>query len=66
MTISTHVLGVAEALRVAAALGRLPTAVFVGISIADVRAGRPPSAAVAGAIPALVDLVQREVERLLA
>lgn len=63
-SLSSHGLGLAEAMGLAAALGRSPRIVFVGVEADDVTAGRPPTPAVAGALPRLVDLVMDEVAQL--
>lgn len=63
-SLSSHGLGLAEAMGLAAALGRPPRIVFVGVEAGDVTAGRPLSPAVAGALPRLVDLVMDEVAHL--
>jgi len=63
--LSSHGLGLAEAVGLAAALGRAPRIVFVGVEVADVTAGRPPSPPVAEALPRLVDRLVAEVAQLL-
>ena len=60
-SLSSHGLGLAEALGLAAALGRMPRVVFIGVEAADVTVGRPLSPPVASALPTLVDLVVAEV-----
>jgi hydrogenase maturation protease len=63
-SLSSHGLGLAEALGLAAALGRLPRVVFIGAEAADVTAGRPLSPMVAAAMPRLVERVLAEVAEL--
>lgn len=64
MTVATHGLGVVEAVRLAAALDRLPrTLVVLGVEAADVGVGPGLSPQVATAIPALVDAVLAELGR---
>ncbi|HEX9122324.1 MAG TPA: hypothetical protein VF984_03045, partial [Actinomycetota bacterium] len=63
-SLSSHGLGLAEAVGLAAALGGMPRVVFLGIEVADVTAGGPLSDVVAKAIPELVDRVVREVTSL--
>ena len=56
MSVATHGLGVVEAVRLAAALDRLPRALVVlGVEAADVGVGPGLSPQVAAAIPALVE-----------
>lgn len=58
----THAFGLADAVRLARALGRLPRRVtLVGVEIADVTAGETLSPAVARAVPEAVDRVRRLV-----
>jgi hydrogenase maturation protease len=64
-SLSSHGLGLAEAIGLASVLGRAPRLVFVGIETGDTTAGRPLSAAVAGALPQLQALAAVEVSRLL-
>ncbi|MGE5225599.1 MAG: hydrogenase maturation protease [Planctomycetaceae bacterium] len=52
-SLSSHGLGVAEAVALAAALGRAPRVVVHGVEAADVGVGSPPSAPVAAALPRL-------------
>lgn len=59
-SLSSHGLGLAEAVGLAAALGPVPRVVFLGVEVGDVRAGRGLSAAVAAALPALVEAIVRE------
>jgi hydrogenase maturation protease len=60
-SVSTHGLGVADAIGLAAVLGRLPRTVFLGIEVADVRPGAMLSLEVVGGLPALVDMIEAEV-----
>ena len=59
-SLSSHGLGLAEAVGLAAALGPVPNVVFLGVEVGDVRAGRGLSPAVEAALPALVDAIVRE------
>jgi hydrogenase maturation protease len=59
-SLSSHGLGLAEAVGLAAALGPVPNVVFLGVEVGDVRAGRVLSPAVEAALPALVDAIVRE------
>jgi hydrogenase maturation protease len=62
--LSSHGLGVAEVLRLARALGRLPARLeLVGIEAGEARSGEP-SAAVRGAIPRACGLVRDLIEEL--
>lgn len=63
-SLSTHGLGVAEAVGLAAALDEAPRVVFLGVEIAEVTAGSPLSGPVAGALSDLIDAVVREARRL--
>jgi len=61
-SVATHGLGVVEAVRLAAALDRLPRALVVlGVEAADVGVGPGLSPQVAAAIPALVGAVLAEL-----
>jgi len=60
-SVSTHGIGVADAIGLGAVLGRLPPTVFLGIEVADVRPGAMLSLEVAGGLPALVDMIEAEV-----
>ena len=63
MSVATHGLGVVEAVRLAAALDRLPRALVVlGVEAADIGVGPGLSPQVAAAIPALVRAVLVELE----
>jgi hydrogenase maturation protease len=60
--VATHGLGVLEAVRLAAAVDRLPGAlVLLGVEAADVSLGHGLSPQVTAAIPALVDAIVDEV-----
>ncbi|MGZ4154557.1 MAG: hydrogenase maturation protease [Actinomycetota bacterium] len=59
-SLSSHGLGLAEAVGLAAALGPVPRVVFLGVEVGDVRVGRGLSPAVDAALPALVDAIVRE------
>ena len=59
-SLSSHGLGLAEAVSLAAALGPVPRVVFLGVEVGDVRAGRGLSSAVDAALPSLVDAIVRE------
>ncbi len=59
-SLSSHGLGLAEAIGLAAALGGGPRVVFLGVEVGDVRAGRGLSPAVEGALAGLVDAIVDE------
>ncbi len=59
-SLSSHGLGLAEAVGLAAALGPVPRVVFLGVEVGDVRMGRDLSPAVDAALPALVEAIVRE------
>jgi hydrogenase maturation protease len=59
-SLSSHGLGLAEAVGLAAVLGPAPRVVFLGVEVGDVRAGRGLSPAVDAALPALVEAIVRE------
>lgn len=65
-SLSSHGLGVGEAIGLAGALGRAPRVVVHGVEAGDVTIGSPLSAAVQGAVPQVVSAVLAEVERLTA
>ncbi len=65
-SVSTHGLGVGEAIALAGALGRLPRTVFLGLQVTSVAPGGLLSIQVADAMPAFVDALEREVRSLLA
>lgn len=64
--LSSHGLGLSEAVGLAGALGPLPRVVFVGVEAADLEAGHGLSSAVATTFPALVAAVIAEAEALEA
>jgi len=64
--LSSHGIGLAATLALAATLGRLPPTVFFGLQVGVVDPGSPLSAAVSKAMPGFVELVGSEVRRLLA
>lgn len=59
-SLSSHGLGLAEAVGLAAAMSPLPRVVFLGVEAADLTAGADLSAAVRAVLPALVDAVVEE------
>jgi len=62
---STHAIGVAEAIELARALGRLPArAIVYGVEAARFETGRGLSEAVAGALPGLAERVLAEAGAL--
>ncbi len=63
-SLSSHGLGLAEAIGIAAALERAPRVVFLGVEALDATAGHPLSPAVAAAVPELVEQVVREATLL--
>ena len=63
-SLSSHGFGVGEAVGLAAALGRSPRVVFLGIEVFEVEAGQPFSAAVSAAFPELVRRIISETEIL--
>ncbi|MGZ4132533.1 MAG: hydrogenase maturation protease [Actinomycetota bacterium] len=60
-SLSSHGLGVAEAVGLAAALGAAPRVVFHGVEAGDVTAGAPPSASVLAALAGLEAAVLGDV-----
>jgi hydrogenase maturation protease len=64
-SLSTHGLGVAEAVGIARALGARPRVVFLGVEIGDASDGSRLSPAVAAAIPRLAATVETEVRTLV-
>jgi hydrogenase maturation protease len=63
-SLSSHGLGLSEAVGLAGALGPLPRVVFVGVEAADMQAGHGLSPAVVAAFPALVGAVIAEAAEL--
>jgi hydrogenase maturation protease len=63
-SLSSHGLGVAEVVGLAAALGRAPRTVWLGVEAADVAVGHGLSAPVAGALPHLVERLVAETAAL--
>ena len=60
-SLSSHGLGLAEAIGLAAALGHAPRVIFHGIEAAGVEMGSPISDAVTAAIPALLEAILADV-----
>jgi hydrogenase maturation protease len=65
-SLSSHGLGVAEAVALAAALGTAPRVVVLGVEAGSAGAGEPFSAAVVGALPQLRALLIAEAVSLRA
>ena len=65
-SVSTHGLGVGEAIALAGVLDRLPRTVFLGLQVASIAPGDLLSTDVAAAMPAFVDTLEHEVQSLLA
>lgn len=63
-SLSSHGLGLAEAVGLAAALGPTPRVVLLGVEIEDVTSGGGLSPAVAGALPALSAAIVSEARSL--
>jgi hydrogenase maturation protease len=63
--LSSHGFGLSETVGLAAALGKAPPLVFLGVEVAHVAAGQPLSAAVAGVIPELVRRIVEETQAFL-
>jgi hydrogenase maturation protease len=63
-SLSSHGIGVAEALAVAAAVGPLPRLVFFGLEAETAQAGAALSAQVSSALPGLIAAIGEEVRRL--
>lgn len=63
-SLSSHGLGLAEAVGLAAVVGSSPRVVFLGVEVAEVAAGGGLSPAVARALPELSALVVREARAL--
>jgi len=64
-TVSSHGLGVAETVGLAAALGKVSRLVFLGVEAGDVTAGHGLSGPVADAMPGLIRRIEHEVHLLL-
>ncbi len=61
-SLSSHGIGLAEAVGLAVALGPVPRVVFLGVEAEDVTAGAPLSAQVEAALATLVDAVVTEAQ----
>jgi hydrogenase maturation protease len=61
-SLSSHGLGLAEAVGLAAILGPIPRVVFLGVEVAEVAAGAPLSAPVDVALAPLVDAIVAEAQ----
>jgi hydrogenase maturation protease len=64
-SLSSHGLGLAEAIGLAGAMGAVPRVVFFGLEAGDVAAGAPLSPSVSAALPALVERVVAETQELI-
>ena len=60
-SLSSHGLGIAETIGLAAAMGSAPRIVFHGVEVGSVTAGSGLSAAVAAVVPALTQAVLADV-----
>jgi hydrogenase maturation protease len=60
-SLSSHGLGLAEAIGLAAALGHAPRVIFHGVEAAGVEMGSPVSDAVTAAMPALLEAILADV-----
>ena len=60
-SLSSHGLGLAEAVGLAAALGHAPRVIFHGVEAAGVEMGSPVSDAVTAAMPALLEAILADV-----
>lgn len=60
-SLSSHGLGIAETIGLAAAMGSVPLIVFHGVEVGSVTAGSGLSAAVAAVVPALTQAVVADV-----
>jgi hydrogenase maturation protease len=60
-SLSSHGLGLAEAVGLAAALGHAPRVIFHGVEVAGVTMGSPVSDPVASALPALLEAILADV-----
>ena len=65
-SLSSHGFGIAEAVGLAAAIGRAPSVVFHGVEIADATAGAGLSRPVERSLPELMDAVVADVDRAAA
>jgi len=65
-SLSSHGFGLAEAVGLAAALGGAPRILFLGVEVSDVAIGHPLSAAVAGALPRLVEIIRAETRAFVS
>jgi len=65
-SLSSHGLGVGEAIGLAGALGRVPKVVVHGVEAGDVTIGAPLSAAAQGVVPQVVSAVLADIEHLTA
>jgi hydrogenase maturation protease len=63
-SLSSHGIGLAEAVGLAAAMGPLPRVVFLGVEAGELTAGAGLSPAVAATLPRLVDAVVEETVAL--
>lgn len=59
-SLSSHGLGLAEAVGLAAALGPVPRVVFLGIEVGNVAAGNGLSPEVEAGLPSLIEAIVRE------
>jgi hydrogenase maturation protease len=62
-SLSSHGLGLAEAVGLAAALGDTPRVIFHGVEAGDVGVGAPLSAAIVAALPELLAAIAADVAR---
>ncbi len=63
-SVSSHGFGLAEAVGLATALGRVPRVVFLGVEVAEVAVGHGLSPAVAGATSLLTEAIVADVRLL--
>jgi hydrogenase maturation protease len=63
-SLSSHGFGVGEVVGLAAALGSAPRVVVIGVEVADLTAGHPPSEPVASSLPEVVARVVAEARSL--
>jgi hydrogenase maturation protease len=64
-SLSSHGLGLLEAVALASALGRVPAIVILGLEASDTTLGRAPTRPVAAAIPRLAGAIVSEVRAML-